>query len=148
LRRIWLASGLCLLRCCVSPARAQPTRYISGTVYQAKSSQPVAGAEVHIDGAGSDVATNSGEFRFPLRSPLRVGFPVTFHVVNWEIVNPCNLVRGRTYLPDPDAEVIPLTVLRHGDRRLGSGDSAACVVVERRPDSKSVWTLRRAFRHG
>lgn len=130
-RRIRLASGLCLSLYSVSSAGAQQTRYISGTVYQANSSQPVAGAEVHIDGAGSDIATNSGEFRFPLRSPLRVGFPATFHVLNWEVVNPCNLVRGRTYLPDPDAESVPLTVLHRGDRRLGTGDSAACVVIER-----------------
>ena len=110
---------------------AQEARFISGTVYWVDNSQPIARAEIHIDGAGSNTASDSGEFRFPLRPPLRVGFPATFSVRNWEIVDPCNLRRGRTYLPDPDAESIRLTVLAPGDRRLLTGASAECVVIER-----------------
>jgi uncharacterized protein YkwD len=90
----------------------------------------VARTEVRIDGAGADVTTDSGEFVFPLVPPLRVGFPATFRVTGWVVIDPCVLARGRMYLPDPDAETISIRVVRSNDKRLLSGRSLGCVIDE------------------
>jgi len=90
----------------------------------------VARTEVRIDGAGANVTTDSGEFVFPLAPPLRVGFPATFRVTGWVVIDPCVLARGRIYLPDPDAETISIRVVRSNDKRLLSGRSLRCVIEE------------------
>jgi hypothetical protein len=125
----WSMAGVCALLLSVPPAGGQQPRYISGAVLDGND-QGVAQTEVRIVGGGSDLTTRSGAFRFPLRPPLKVGFPVTFQVLGWAITDPCNLARGRTYLPDPDAENITLKVLRPGDSRLQSGRSIGCLVEQ------------------
>ena len=112
-----------------SSAAGQQTRYIFGAVLDGND-QGVAQTEVRTVGGQSDVTTVSGGFKFPLLPPLKVGFPVTFQVLGWAITDPCTLARGRTYLPDPDAESITLKVLRPGDPRLLSGRSIRCIVEE------------------
>ena len=125
----WLAGGLCALLVSVPLAGDPQARHISGAVHDGND-QGVARTGVRIDGAGADVTTDSGEFKFPLLPPLKVGFPVTFHVAGWVITDPCVLARGRMYLPDPEAESISLKVLRSGDQRLVSSHSIGCLVEQ------------------
>jgi tetratricopeptide (TPR) repeat protein len=109
---------------------AQQTKSISGSV-RTPEDTPIAQTEVRIDGAGGNVTSDSGGFSFVLAPPLRVGYPATFHVTGWVIIDPCILARGRTYLPDPDAETIALRALRPGDHRLLSGASIGCIIEEK-----------------
>ncbi len=129
-RRSCSAAGVLVLLVALSTATAPQTRSISGAVRTADDA-PVARTEVSVDGGGANVTTDSGGFAFPLAPPLRVGFPATFRVAGWVVIDPCVLARGRTYLPDPDAETISIRVLRPRDRRLLSGSSMGCIVEER-----------------
>jgi tetratricopeptide (TPR) repeat protein len=104
-------------------------RRISGTVHQADSEPVPIHTEVDIDGGGSDLTTLTGKFSFPL-PPLKVGFPYAFHVSGWVVIDPCVMARGRTYLPDPEAETISIRVLRPGDQNLLKGNSIGCVIQE------------------
>ncbi len=127
-RRTCSAAGVFSLLAAVSTAAPQ-TRSIAGGVRTADDA-PVARTEVRIDGAGANVTTDSGEFTFPLAPPLRVGFPATFRVLSWVVIDPCVLARGRMYLPDPEAETISIRVVRPKDKRLLSGRSLGCVIEE------------------
>jgi hypothetical protein len=84
---------------------------------------------VDIDGIDVGVATDKGAFSFDV-PPFKVGFPYTFHVAGWVILDPCVLARGRLYLPDPDAEKVTLKVARPGDKSLLSANSIGCLVEE------------------
>jgi len=128
-RRTCPAAGVLPLLAAMSTAAARQTRSVSGGVRTADDA-PVARTEVRIDGAGANVTTDSGEFVFPLAPPLRVGFPATFRVTGWVVIDPCVLARGRMYLPDPDAETISIRVVRSNDKRLLSGRSLGCVLEE------------------
>ncbi|HEV2495519.1 MAG TPA: tetratricopeptide repeat protein [Terriglobia bacterium] len=129
-RVTWLTSGICAVLVSVPLAVGPQARYISGAVHDGND-QGVARTEVRIEGAGSDVTTDSGEFKIPLLPPLKVGRVATFRVVGWVIIDPCYLIRGRTVLPDPDEEPpIPLQVLRPGDRRLLAGRSIGCLLEQ------------------
>jgi len=75
------------------------------------------------------VTTDTGQFNFSV-PPLEIGYPYTFHVEGWVIVDPCVLARGRVYLPNPKAEKVSIRVLPRGDRRIKSPGSLACIVVE------------------
>ena len=125
-----VTAAACVLLGRLCPVSAQQSRHISGSVHGPDDS-PVARTEVSIEGSGVQLTTDSGEFQFPLVPPLKVGFPATFHVNSWVIIDPCILQRGRTYLPDPDAETIKLKVLPRGDRRLLSGSALSCVIEDR-----------------
>jgi len=89
---------------------------------------------VSIEGAGSTVTSDSGEFSFPLSGNLKVGYPVIFHVTSWVIVKPCELKNGRTYLRDPGAEPIELLVFAPHDPRLiasaTGGSIIDCIIEE------------------
>src|SRR6266478_52785 len=64
-------------------------------------SSPVARGEVRIDGAGSYVTSDSGQFTIPESNELKVDTEVVFHVTHWVVVRPCEYRNGRTYLPPP-----------------------------------------------
>jgi len=105
-------------------------RYVTGTV-TTDQQKAVPRAIVDVDAeAPSDVTTDSGKFHFPV-PPLKVGFAYTFSVLNWVVIDPCVLARGRLYLPDPDAEPITIRVLRSQDKRLLSSQTLGCLVKER-----------------
>jgi len=112
-----LTAGICILHFGLAPAALPQTRSISGGVRTA-SDIAVKHTEVSVDEGGTDVTTDSGKFSFPLSPRLRVGFPATFHVAGWVITDPCVHGRGRTYVPDPDAESVAITVLPRGDQQL------------------------------
>lgn len=152
-RRTCSTAGIFPLLVALSTSAAAPqTRSVSGGVRTADDA-PVARTEVRIDGAGANVTTDSGGFAFPLAPPLRVGFPATFRVSGWVVIDPCVLARGRMYLPDPDAETISIRVVRPHDRRLLSSRSLGCVIEEGasrfeplspspRPGQSSLWHER------
>lgn len=126
LKHARLANAYILVFCLVGAAGAQ-TRLIRGQVKTADD-DPVKRAEVSIDGAVVDTTADTGDFHVPLQPPLRPGFPVTFGVDGWIVVDPCSLDRGRIYLPDPDAEAMKLKVLRPSDRRLLAGRALTCML--------------------
>lgn len=129
-------SVLCILLVSLCLAGASDSFHIFGTV-RAGNDEAVAHNEVRIDGAGAQITTDSGGFRFPLQPPLKIGFAATFHVKGWVITDPFVLVRGRTYLPSPDAEPIAIRVLRPGDPKLLSASNLAHVVEEQAARFKS-----------
>jgi hypothetical protein len=124
-----LASAACALLVALSAVAAPQTRSIAGGVLTADEA-PVARTEVRIAGDGANVTADSGEFAFPLVPPLKVGFPATFRVTGWVVIDPCVLARGRMYLPDPDAETISVRVVQPHDKRLLSARSLGCVIEE------------------
>jgi len=126
----WLLIGACALALSLEVAFAQQTRFVSGSVRTAEDT-PVTRTEVRIVGASGNVTTDSGGFSFPLSPPLKVGYVVTFLVTGLVIIDPCMMARGRTYLPDPDAETIALKVVKPGDGRLLSPVSIGCIVQEK-----------------
>ena len=91
----------------------------------------IAQTEIRTDRGASDVTTDTGKFGFPLVPPLKIGFPVIFYVTGWAVVEPCASVRGRTYLPHPDADEIMVRALRKGDKRLLSRGPIACIMVQK-----------------
>jgi len=119
--------------CILLPAAPAPSapqvRHELGTV-RTGDDQPVSHAEVDIDGINLGAATDKGAFSLDV-PPFMIGFPYTFHVTGWVIVDPCVLARGRLYLPDPDAEKVALRVVRPGDSRLLSANSIGCLVEEK-----------------
>src|SRR5215471_10475658 len=113
------------------PAFSQQTTSVFGTVRTADDNS-VKRTTVSIEGPGgccSSVTTDTGQFNFSV-PPLEIGYPYTFHVEGWVIVDPCVLARGRVYLPNPKAEKVSIRVLPRGDRRIKSPGSLACIVVE------------------
>jgi len=106
-----VAAGVCALVLALAGAANAQTPQISRVLRTAEDT-PVPRTEVRIDGAGANATTDSGEFGFPLSPPLKVGFPATFHVMGWVVIDPCILARGRMYLPDPQAETISIKILR------------------------------------
>jgi len=125
-----LTAGICILHFGLAPAALPQTRSISGGVRTA-SDIAVKHTEVSVDEGGTDVTTDSGKFSFPLSPRLRVGFPATFHVAGWVITDPCVHGRGRTYVPDPDAESVAITVLPRGDQQLLAQNSIDCLMKEK-----------------
>jgi len=123
------ASVFCILLMAAPAPSAPQARHELGSV-RTGDDQPVSHAEVDIDGIGLGAATDKGAFSFDV-PPFKVGFPYTFHVAGWVIVDPCVLARGRLYLPDPDAEKVALRVARPGDSRLLSANSIGCLVEEK-----------------
>ena len=77
----------------------------------------VANEEVHIDGHGAYLTSDSGEFAFPPLQGLDVGSEAIFHVKHWVVVHPCELKNGRMYLPSKSV-TIEINVLQRGDPRL------------------------------
>jgi hypothetical protein len=129
--RSLLTAAACALFVPLSSVPSLQTRFIAGSVHRPDDDSPVVRTELSIEGAGPQRTTDTGEFRFPLLPPLKVGFPATFHVRSWVIIDPCVHERGRTYLPDPEAETIAIKVLPPGDRGLLSGDSLRCIIEEK-----------------
>ena len=125
-----LLAGACGFLVALGVLAESQTRSILGRV-TTKSAPVPEHTEVSIDRAGTYLTTASGKFEIPLSPALKVGFPVTFQVNGWVVIDPCVLARGRTYLPDPEAEPIPIEVLRPGDRGLLSDNSIGCIVKER-----------------
>jgi hypothetical protein len=97
----------------------------------AGASQPVPHAEVSLDQGGKTTASDSGEFRVDLGPQQKPGFPATFHVKNWVIVDPYVLARGRTYLPDPAAEPMSIRVLPLKDPGLVSDAAIRNMLLEK-----------------
>lgn len=128
-RRRALVGALCTLLVTTSMASQPQVRRGLGSVRTADD-QPVSRADVDIDGVALGVASGKGVFNFDV-PPFKVGFPYTFHVAGWVILDPCVLARGRLYLPDPDAERIALKVVRPRDSRLLSPQSVGCLVEEK-----------------
>jgi hypothetical protein len=94
-----------------------PAALVFRGVARTVDSSPVARAEVRIDGAGSYVTTDSGQFTIPESDELKVDTEVVFHVTHWVVVRPCEYRNGRTYLPPP-RRIIEIKVLRRTDPRL------------------------------
>ncbi len=113
----------------VASASPPQVRHVLGTVRTADD-QSIGHVDVDIDGTDLGLATDKGAFSLDV-PPFRVGFPYTFHVTGWVVVDPCVLARGRLYLPDPDAEKVPLKVARPGDSRLLSAKSIGCLFEEK-----------------
>src|SRR5579872_4840633 len=132
LRECWRKLVVALAVLCPAVS-AQQKPSISGIVHQVEG-MPVSHAAVSVEGAGATVTSDSGEFALPMTSNLKVGMAAVFHVTNWIIVKPCELRNGRTYLRDPAAEPIEFFVLRRGDPRLRSVNTAlsiiGCVIEE------------------
>src|SRR5262245_10494984 len=99
---MWFCRQLAALIPVVSLGASLDTPYVIGSVHTTEDN-PVPRAEVLIEGASSTIATDSGEFRFPLLPPLRVGFPTVFRVTSFVVVDPCVRGPGQTYLPSPEA---------------------------------------------
>ena len=118
----------CVFAFCLTVAAHSQTRSIQGMV-STSDGLPVGRATVSIDGRVVDTTGDSGGFHTPLQPPLRVGFPVIFTVVGWVVIDPCSGDRGREYLPDPDAEVINLKVLRPRDPRLLKTVGMTCLLT-------------------
>jgi hypothetical protein len=93
----------------------------------------VANEEVHIDGHGKYLTSDSGEFVFPPLQGLEVGSEAIFHVKNWVVVHPCELKNGRMYLPSKSV-TIEINVLQRGDPRLikvaAVGSIMRCLIEE------------------
>jgi tetratricopeptide (TPR) repeat protein len=128
-RRSWLATFFSILLVSGSTANRADLPAILGDIH-AGNDRPVGRAEVSLDGAGTQLTSDSGKFRFALLPPLKVGFAATFHVPGWVVTDPFVLARGRTYLPAPEAEPIAIRVLRPGDSRLKSANNLAHLVEE------------------
>jgi tetratricopeptide (TPR) repeat protein len=92
----------------------------------------VAHATVQVEGAGSTVTTDSGEFQFDPPKNVHVGEIVIFHVVNWVITSPCELSNGHVYLHTPK-EPMEIYVLPPGDPLLTapSTNLIPCIIEER-----------------
>src|SRR5262245_40521419 len=102
----WCAVGV------IAGAAAKP---LSGVVRNVMDRSPVTATEVRIDVDHFDTTTDSGSFAIPWSPPLAAGYPFTFNVKEWVVVDPCVLAPGRTYLPAPEAEAISITAVRRGD---------------------------------
>ena len=96
--------------------------FVSGAVKTAHE-EPVRQAIVRVRNAGGDKTTDSGEFTIALPQQFKVGFPITFEVTGWVIIDPFVNDRGRIYLPAPEAETVLIKVVRQGDARLLSASS-------------------------
>ncbi len=120
-----------LIFCAAVSSQQRPS--IAGIVHQVEGS-PVSHAEVSVEGAGTTVTSDSGQFALAMGANLRVGMAAVFHVKDWVVLKPCELRNGRTYLRDPAAEPIEFFVLRRGDPRLRAVNTSwsiiGCVVVE------------------
>ena len=108
---------LLMLANAANASQAQQVWSLAGKVKQV-GGLPVPHVEVRLEDAGSAFAGDHGEFTLEVPPKLKPGFPVTFSVNKWVVISPCVLKSGRTYLPAPGAEQIPLVVLPRGDRRL------------------------------
>ena len=62
---------------------------VSGLVRSLTDRSPVTATEVRIDAGHFDTTTDSGSFAIAWSPPLRAGFPVTFSVKGWVVVDPC-----------------------------------------------------------
>ncbi len=127
---VFLPTACCALFLAIPLKAAPQTKTVYGTVRSVED-KAVAQTEIRTNTGASDVTTDSGGFGLPLVPPLKVGFPVIFYVTDWSVVEPCVLARGRTYLPDPEAEEITVRALRKGDKRLLSRGSIGCIVMQK-----------------
>ena len=112
-----LTAGVCSFLVCVTAA-AQGVS-VSGVV-SAANDAPVARAAVHIELAGSDTTTQSGEFtiRLPAKPNFQVGMLMTLQVDGWVIKYPYLYQSGQTYIPAPAAPPIPVRVFKKGNPSL------------------------------
>jgi tetratricopeptide (TPR) repeat protein len=115
-RRV-LAAAACSFLVCVT-ATAQGLS-VSGVVSAAHDA-PVARAAVHIQLAGSDTTTQSGEFtiHLPAKPSFQVGMLMTLQVDGWVIKYPYLYQSGQTYIPAPAAPPIPVRVFKKGNPSL------------------------------
>ncbi len=120
--------------------QTQP-KYVYGAVRSVED-QALAHKEIVIEGFGKDITTDSGVFKFPLQPPLKIGYPVTFHISGWVIIDPCVLARGRTYLPNPEAEQISIKAVRLNDRKVLLANSLQCIIEEQISDFNSPSGIR------
>jgi tetratricopeptide (TPR) repeat protein len=93
--------------------------------------RPVRQTIVRVRNGGGDKTTDSGEFTIALPDKFKVGFPITFEVDQWIIMDPFVNDRGRTYLPNPEAETISIKVVRKGDKLLLSAPSIQKLVEKK-----------------
>jgi uncharacterized protein YkwD len=146
----WRAISVASMLVLSTPVPGPSTKSVNGTVRKQDRDVAVTRTEIRVDHGGSTLTTDSGDFAFPLSPPLKVGFPATFRVTGWVIIDPCVLARGRMYLPDPEAESVAIKVLRPGDKRLLSGRSVGCLLEESasrfEPSSSSTEPYRVSLR--
>jgi tetratricopeptide (TPR) repeat protein len=105
-----------------------------GYVKRMSDGAAVVGAQVLIRGGPNSRPTGkAGEFIIEnIPPPIDVGFPVTFDVVGWIVEDPYSMgERGRTYLPNPVAEPITLSVLAAGDRAFLEGPAIEKMLGQR-----------------
>jgi tetratricopeptide (TPR) repeat protein len=98
-----------------SSSGADDSRPLGGSVRDGDN-RPVVQEQVSIEQGGSYLTSNSGEFEFPPPDSHKTDpSAIRFHVRNWVVVKPCELVNGRAYL---GAASFDITVYKRRDKRL------------------------------
>ncbi|HEV2500876.1 MAG TPA: tetratricopeptide repeat protein [Terriglobia bacterium] len=130
-RALLLGVSILLLLLSRPVAHASPQALsVSGAVRTADD-EPVKQTIVRVQNGGGDKTTDSGEFTIALPKQFKIGFPIKFEVDQWIIIDPFVNDRGRTYLPNPEAETISIKVVRKGDKLLLSGPSIQKLVEKK-----------------
>lgn len=114
----WLRRGLVLISILLaSLASAQQTRVLKGLVQTIKSHQAVVATKVGIHGVVFQKTSNEGDFALSIPAEMQAGYPITFYVEGWVIVQPSyNGVDGMVPLPADKTGDVILLVAKPGEK--------------------------------